>query len=60
MVRSTLTVDAVGLIATPEAGTVCTEPCVWQTIVVVAPRVRPCAVDLTFYFLLFYTHRGFV
>ena len=34
--RSTFTVDAVGLIATPEAGTICTKPCVWQTFVVVA------------------------
>ena len=47
MFRSTLTIDAVGVVATPEASTMCTKPCVWQTIVVVAHRVRPCAFDLT-------------
>ena len=32
----------------------CTKPCVRQTVVVVAPRVRPCAIVLTcFVFLLF-------
>ena len=46
MFRSTLTVDAVGMVATLEAGTMCTTPCVWQTLVVVAPRARPCAVGL--------------
>ena len=47
MFRSTLAVSAVGLVATSDAGTMCTQPCVWSSIVGVAPRVRPCAVRLT-------------
>ena len=31
----------------------CTEPCVWQTVVVVTPRVRLCAVGLTWFVFTF-------
>ena len=52
--------NAVGLVATPEAGTMCTKPCVWQTIVV-ALRVRSCAFSRTCCVPLFVrTHRRFV
>ena len=53
MFRSTLTVDAVGLIATREAGTLRTKPCVWQTIVAVALCVRPCAIGVPWFCSVF-------
>ena len=60
MFRSTLLVGTVGLVATPEAGTMCIEPRVWQTIDAVVPRIRLRAIGQTWFVSFFYTHRFFL